>query len=186
MPNIILASASPRRKEILEKIGLKFRVVPSNFNETLSSNVFSQSEIENLAYRKGLDVAKRFENDIVISADTVVVLNNEIYTKPKSKEHAFNMLNSLSGKTHFVLTSVCLIYQKSFQIVSTKTLVTFSNLSSENIEYYIENFSPYDKAGSYGIQELPQGFVKSIDGDLENVIGLSSKVVLEMLQNVNT
>lgn len=186
MTNIILASGSPRRKEILEHAGINFTIQKSNFDEKMENLDFSEEKIEQIACQKGKEVSKRFPNDIIISADTVVVLDNKIFTKPKTKDDAFGMLKTLSGKTHFVQTSVCIIYGEKNLITSTKTFVTFNILTDEMINNYIENFKPFDKAGSYGIQELPEGFVNNIDGDLENVIGIPSFVVKDMLQNVNT
>lgn len=185
MTNIILASASPRRKQILENAGIKFTTEPSNFDEKMENLNFSSQKIEDIACQKGLEVSKRFPDDIIISADTVVVFDNKIFTKPKNKEHAFGMLKTLSGKTHFVQTSVCIIYNEKTFVKSTKTFVTFNTLSDDMINDYIEKFKPLDKAGAYGIQELPDNFVNNIDGDLENVIGISSTVVKDMLQNIN-
>lgn len=186
MTNIILASGSPRRKEILEHAGINFSIQKSNFDEKIDDLEFSKEKIEEIAYQKGKEVAKRFPNDIIISADTVVVLDNKIFIKPKDKNDAFGMLKTLSGKTHFVLTSVCIIYKEKTLINSVITFVTFNDLSDGMINHYIETCKPFDKAGAYGIQELPEGFVNNIDGDIENVIGISSKVVKAMLQNVNT
>lgn len=184
MTNIILASGSPRRKEILEHAGLKFTIEKSNFDEKLENFDFSKEKIEYIACQKGKEVAERFPDNIIISADTVVVFDNKIFTKPKDKQDAFNMLKILSGQTHFVQTSVCIIYNGKIFTESTKTFVTFNNLSDSMINSYIDNFKPFDKAGAYGIQELPDYFVKNIDGDIENVIGISSIIVKNMLQNI--
>lgn len=182
MPKIILASGSPRRKQILENAGLIFEIHASNFDEKLKSHDFSKEIIEQFAFNKAKDVAEKFKNDIVISADTVVVYDNKIFMKPKNKEDAFGMLKTLSGKTHFVQTSICMLYGDEKHIKSVKTYVTFNDLSDELINYYIENYKPFDKAGAYGIQELPEGFIKSVYGDYENVIGISSTIVKEMLR----
>lgn len=184
MTKIILASASPRRKQILENAGLIFEVHASSFDEKLKSHDFSKEIIEQFAYNKAKDVAEKFPEDIVISADTVVVFDDKIFMKPKDKEDAFGMLKSLSGKTHFVQTSICMLCKDKKLIKSIKTNVTFNDLSDELINYYIENYKPFDKAGAYGIQELPEGFVKSIDGDFENVMGISSYHVKEMLRTI--
>ncbi len=186
---IILASNSPRRKNILKNMGLIFDVCPSNFEEKLKTNKFEYKTIENLAFGKANDVKEKYLNEknvVIISADTVVVLDNEILGKPKDKKHAYNMLKSLSGKTHFVVTSICVLKSDSekVNIQSTTTYVTFNLLSDEMINNYIEKFNPLDKAGAYGIQELPDGFVSSVDGDIENVIGLSSKSLISILNDV--
>ena len=185
MKQIILASASPRRKELLLRAGIDFKVVPSNYEEKLNSLIFSEEKIEDIAKNKALDVAARFPDDIIVSADTVVVLNNKIFTKPKNNEHAKSMLKELSGKTHFVQTSICVVFADKIIIKSTKTYVTFNILSDEDINNYIKAYKPFDKAGAYGIQELPENFIKNVDGDIENVIGIPTKVLGLMLTNVN-
>lgn len=182
---LILASASPRRRKILSDMGLEFVVMPSSFEEKLSSSDFAYKKIENLAFQKGKSLLKEKElkNSLILSADTIVVLDNKILGKPKNKNHAFEMLRSLSNKTHFVVTSICLLdsdtdYKK---IESTTSYVTFNDLSDEQINYYIEKFNPLDKAGSYGIQEMPEGYIKTVEGDFENIIGLSSQSVKNLL-----
>lgn len=185
MGKIILGSSSPRRADILEKLKLDFEIIPSSYVEPHDQTDFSYSYVENLAYNKALDVARKITSDaLVIGADTIVVLDNKILGKPKSREDAYRMWKDLSGKTHFVVTSVAVINSKNLKsrIKSTTTYVTFQNLTDEQIEYYIENFKPYDKAGAYGIQELPQGYVKNFDGSFDNVIGLPSQTLLELLK----
>lgn len=187
MRKIILASGSPRRFEILQNTGLTFDVHPSAYEEVLDNHVFSFEKIEKLAYNKALYVAKESaKNSIVIGADTVVVYNDKILTKPVDRNDAYNMLKTLSGVEHTVVTGICIIdnYDNSVIIDSVVTAVEFEKLTDEQINYYIDNYKPYDKAGAYGIQELPDGFVKRVDGSLENVIGLCSKRVLELLDNI--
>lgn len=185
MGKIVLASSSPRRADILKKLKLDFAIIPSDYVEKHDTTVFSYDFVEDLAYNKALFVAKKYRNEdyIVIGADTTVVFNNEMLGKPKNIDNAKKMLTMLSGNKHFVVTSHCLISSKTLKSVmkSITTYVEFENLTQEQINYYVENFKPLDKAGAYGIQELPQGYVKSINGDLENVIGLSSKTIMEML-----
>lgn len=181
---IILASSSPRRSNILKKIKLQFEIIPSPYIEEHTTTVFSYEFIENLAYNKAFAVAKlQKEPSLVIGADTVVVLDNEILGKPEGKEGAYNMLKRLSGKTHFVVTSIVVINSSNgeFKKNSTTSYVTFEELTDEQINYYIENFKPFDKAGAYGIQEMPDGYIKSYTGDLENIIGMSSKALIELL-----
>ena len=185
MKKIILASGSPRRREILKNAGLEFEIHPSSYEEELDSDEFSYGKIENLAYNKAVQVADEIPFDaIVIGADTVVVLNDKILTKPKDKEDAFHMIKSLSGVEHTVVTGICVIdkYKETTKVQSVTTKVTFENLTDEQINYYIDNYKPFDKAGAYGIQELPDGYVHSVNGSLENVIGLCSKAVLEMIK----
>ena len=185
MGKIILGSSSPRRADILKKLKLDFEIIPSSYVEPHDQTDFSYAFVEGLAYNKALDVAKNLKEEAkVIGADTIVVVDSKILGKPKNKEQAYDMLNMLSGRTHFVVTSVAVVESLTlkYNVKSTTTYVTFENLTSEQIEYYIENFKPFDKAGSYGIQELPEGYVKSVDGYLDNVIGLPADTLLELLK----
>ncbi len=185
MKKIILASGSPRRRELLKKAGLTFEIHPSSYDEHLDSHIFSYKKIEELAYNKALAVKNELNEGIIIGADTVVVHNNKILTKPTDREDAIRTLKELSGDKHSVVTGICVIdtYTKKTKIKSVTTIVEFENLSDEKIENYVDNYKPFDKAGAYGIQELPSGFVKNVDGSLENVIGLCTKTVIDMLNN---
>lgn len=188
MGKIILGSSSPRRADILKNLKLDFEIIPSSYVEPHDQTDFSYAYVENLAYNKALDVAKNTKEEaLVIGADTIVVIDNKILGKPKDKTDAINTLKRLSGKTHFVVTSVSVINSKTLKAKtsSTTTYVTFENLTNEQINYYINNFKPFDKAGSYGIQELPEGYIKNIKGSFDNVIGLPSETLLEMLDLTN-
>lgn len=187
MKQIILASSSPRRQEILKNLHLDFRIIPSLYKEKLDNDIFEYKKIENLAYNKALSVLETINYDaIIVAADTVVVLDNKILGKPKNKEHAFEMLNMLSGKEHFVVTSICLIdvLSKRKKISSTTSYVEFNNLTEEMIKDYINNYNPLDKAGAYGIQELPSGFIKNINGSFENIVGLCPKSLNKLLSKL--
>ena len=184
MKKIILASGSPRRKEIFKTLGINFEIIPSTFDENLEDNIFNYKKIENLAYNKALTVAKNIsEPALIVGADTVVVLDNKILGKPKDKQEAFFMLKNLSDRKHFVVTAICVIEMPSMRkkVHSTTSYVEFEKLTDEQINNYIEMYKPFDKAGSYGIQELPQGFVKHIDGSLENIVGLCPKSLKKTL-----
>ena len=183
MTKIILASNSPRRKEIMTELGLEFEIIPSNYDEKLESDDFSYEKIEELATQKALEVANRVKDSIVIGADTVVIFQGKILGKPKSKEEAFEMLKALSNKTHAVVTSVCGIDTNTnkTKVVSTTSYVTFNQLTDEMINYYINEYKPLDKAGSYGIQELPEGYLNSFEGSFENVVGLDKDAVKNIL-----
>lgn len=184
MGKIILGSSSPRRADILKKLKLDFVIIPSSYVEPHDQTDFSYDYVENLAYNKALYVAKETsEKALIIGADTIVVINNNILGKPKDKDEAYKMLKMLSGKTHFVVTAVAVIDSETLKskIESTTTYVTFENLTNEQINFYIENFKPFDKAGSYGIQELPDGYIKTVNGELDNVIGLPSKTLLKLM-----
>lgn len=156
--------------------------MPSPYVEEHTTTAFSYEFIENLAYNKAKAVVME-EPALVIGADTVVVLDNEILGKPDGCEGAFKMLRKLSGKTHQVVTSIVVINSETGEVKknSTTSHVTFEELTDEQIKYYIENYKPFDKAGSYGIQEMPEGYIKSYTGDLENIIGMSSKSLLALL-----
>ena len=187
MTKIILASNSPRRKKILTDLGLKFDIIPSNYEENLETDIFSYDLIEDLATQKACDVVRRVGKDeIVLGADTVVVLHNKIMGKPKSKEEAFKMLRELSGQTHMVVTSLCGINTKTNRAVllSTTSYVRFKELSDELINYYINEFNPLDKAGSYGIQDEGFDFAIKLDGELDNVIGFPLKIFEKMLKSI--
>ena len=184
MKNLVLASKSPRRSEILKKAGFKFDIVTSDYEEELDNKQFSYDKIENLAKNKAFGALNNINKpSYIISADTVVVLDNKILGKPDGYDGAFKMLKSLSGRTHIVVTSIVVMNSETgeFKKNSTTSEVTFEKLTDEQIKYYIDNFKPFDKAGSYGIQEMPAGYIKSYTGDLENIIGISSKSLAELL-----
>ena len=183
MGKIVLASSSPRRADILKDY--KLDIIPSPYVEKHTKADFSYAYVENLAYNKALAVLPLLkEQAIVVGADTVVVLDKEILEKPKSREDAFLMLKKLSGRTHSVVTAIAMINSETHEnkINSTTSYVTFNDLSDEQIWNYIDSYKPFDKAGSYGIQELPDGILKQLDGDLENVIGISSKAFSDLLK----
>lgn len=187
MTKLILASNSPRRKKILTDLGLKFEVIPSNYDEKLPDDVFSYEKIEDLATQKCLDVVRRVDKDsVVLAADTVVVLHNKILGKPHSKEEAFEMLKELSAATHSVVTSTCAINTKTNRaaLLSTTSYVRFNELTDYMIHYYIDTYNPLDKAGSYGIQELPPNFVDKYEGSFENIVGLAPEAVKAVLEQV--
>ena len=186
---IILASSSPRRADILRKHNIGFEIIPSPYVEDHSRTDFSYDFIENLAYNKAKAVVPIVnEQSLIVGADTIVVLDGKILGKPNGYDGAFEMLKNLSGKTHHVVTAIAIINSTTgdYKIKSTTSEVVFENLTDEQIKYYIDNFKPFDKAGSYGIQEMPDGYIKSFTGDLENIIGISSKTLLEMIGEGNT
>ena len=186
---IILASSSPRRADILKKHNIEFKIIPSPYVEDHSTTDFSYDFIENLAYNKAKAVVPLVnEQSLIVGADTIVVLDGKILGKPNGYDGAFEMLKNLSGKTHHVVTAIAIINSTTgdYKIKSTTSEVVFENLTDEQIKYYIDNFKPFDKAGSYGIQEMPDGYIKSFTGDLENIIGISSKTLLEMIGEGNT
>ena len=187
MVNLILASNSPRRKKILADMGLKYEIIPSNYDEKLEDDIFSYEKIEDLATQKCLDVVRRVEKDsLVLAADTVVVLHNKILGKPHTKENAYKMLNELSGETHMVVTSICAINTKTNRAatISTTSYVRFTPWTDEMIHYYVDTFTPLDKAGSYGIQELPPNYLDKFEGSFENIVGLCPEAVRTVLNKL--
>ena len=187
MKNIVLASASPRRREILENIGLDFKVCVCDADEDqVDKSIPVNLYVQELALLKAGAAAKmELGNDaIVISADTVVYADGEIMGKPKDKEDAKRMLRLLSGKSHSVFTGICVTRRKDMFSVckSVETRVIFKELSDELIERYVETGEPMDKAGAYGIQGKGCVLVEKIDGDYLNVVGLPVGKLCEVLR----
>ena len=169
---LILASGSPRRRELLSLITDEFEILVSGCDEFVPEGTPAEKVPAILAEQKALAVAKLRPEDTVIGSDTVVVLNNEIFGKPKDKAHAHAMLKALSGKKHFVYTGVAVAEKGEVRSFVQKTEVEFYELSDETIEKYIATGEPMDKAGAYGIQGKGSVLVKGIVGDYFNVMGL--------------
>lgn len=169
---IILASASPRRRELLKFITEDFTVRVSDAEEVTDPALSAEETVKSLAVIKGEAVAEGFPEDTVISADTIVVLDGEILGKPKDEEDAFRMLSSLSGRTHEVFTGVCVLHSGRRLVFAERTEVSFFPLSEDEIRAYIATGEPTDKAGAYGIQGKGCTLVKAISGDYNNVVGL--------------
>lgn len=184
--NIVLASASPRRKELLEQMGLSFEICPSEKEEVISTNV-PKELVRELSQQKARDIAFQKENSIIIGADTIVSCNGIILGKPKSKNDAFLMLKLLEGKEHEVFTGVTLIKQtkeESFEkTFIEETKVSIYSMTDKEIESYIETNEPMDKAGSYGIQGKFGIYIKGISGDYNNVVGLPIGKLYHELQS---
>ena len=184
---LILASNSPRRKQILTEMGLEFEIVPSNYDEKIENDIFSYDKIEDLATKKCLDVSNCSDkNSLVLAADTVVVLHNKILGKPHSREEAYKMLSELSGETHSVVTSICGINTKTNRaaLLSTTSYVRFNKLTENMIHNYVDTYNPLDKAGSYGIQELPPNYIDKFEGSFENIVGLDPEAVKSVLKQL--
>ncbi|MBR3588351.1 MAG: septum formation inhibitor Maf [Clostridia bacterium] len=169
---IILASASPRRKELLTLAGIEYEVVVSQCEEILPDGITPDKAVEELARQKAEDVFSRNPDCMIIAADTVVALGNTILGKPKDEDDAFNMLSSLSGRRHTVFTGVCIKTKEKTDIFHVATDVEFYELSEKEINDYIATGEPMDKAGAYGIQGKGFVLVKGIHGDYYNVVGL--------------
>lgn len=180
--NIILASKSPRRKELLGKIVKSFQIVDSGVDE---ARIRAKSPLlfaKKAAATKAKAVAEKHKDAIVIGADTIVVLGNKILGKPKDKKDALAMLKSLSGTTHKVITGIAVIFPGE-KVISTYALtrVTMKKISPQAIADYVDSGRPLDKAGAYGIQEIEDPFIEKIEGDYDNVVGLPVKQLEKIL-----
>jgi len=183
MDNLILASQSPRRQQLMEQAGYTFTVVVSDVDETNPEGMPGENVPEFLAQKKATAIAEKHPDAIIIAADTVVLLGNEILGKPVDSEDALAMLENLSGKMHRVVTGVCIWQKGTVQSFSVTTEVFFRPLSLEQIEHYIINYKPFDKAGSYAIQEwIGMIGIEKINGDYYNVMGLPIGEVVKRLQ----
>ena len=171
--NVVLASASPRRKELLSLIFNEYDIRPADCDEALPEGIKAQEAVEYLSLIKNKATVEICnENSLVISADTVVAVDGEILGKPQDKEDARRMISLLSGREHQVFTGVTLSLNGEFKTFSEKTDVVFYTLTDKEIEDYISTDEPYDKAGAYGIQGKAGLLVKAVNGDYYNVVGL--------------
>ena len=168
----ILASASPRRRELIKLIDENTIFVSADVDETVPENIEIESAPEFLACKKALFAAKEYKEDLVISCDTAVFIDGNMLNKPKDEEDAFNMLSLLSGRTHKVITGCCLVKDGKSISFSVTSEVKFFDLSEKEIINYIQSGEPMDKAGAYGIQEKGSLLVEKIDGDYFNIVGL--------------
>ncbi|MDE0315798.1 MAG: Maf family protein [Candidatus Poribacteria bacterium] len=183
MPRLILASASPRRADLLSQIGLMFEIYPSNIQEITQNNTSAEFVTQELALQKARSVAERHTEGFIIGADTLVSLKDELLGKPKNMTHAQEMLTRLSGTCHEVVTGVALIDAKLNKEITwaETTQVYFRKLCPAEIDAYIETGEATDKAGAYGIQGRGAAFVKRIEGCYFNVVGLPLASLVEQL-----
>lgn len=186
---IILASQSPRRKQLLEWAEIPFEIIIPDTDESYDYRLSPFEIAEHIAENKALAVKKMMadaytnaDGYTILAADTIVVLGNKIIGKPAGRDDAINTLKQLSGKTHSVITGVCLLSKGHKKIFFDETLVEFHRLTQRQVEYYVDNYKPYDKAGAYAIQEwIGVIGIKSITGDFYNVMGLPvSRVIKEL------
>ncbi len=183
--NIILASASPRRQKFLKDLDVDFEVRLKDVEEIYPEHLKGAEITDFLAELKASALTDTLsDNDILITSDTIVWHENKALGKPKDKEDAFEMLKSLSGKTHEVITSVCIKNNRKSDTFNEVTKVTFNPLNDNEIEYYLENYQPYDKAGAYGIQEwIGLIAIANIEGSYVNVVGMPVDKVYNHLTN---
>lgn len=194
MQKIILASQSPRRKQLLEWAEVPFEIVVKSTDETYPEALPVEEIPIHIARQKAIEVKKSLleegKNDVelktLLAADTVVVLDNRVIGKPVDREDAIKILTSLSGKTHQVITGVVILHRKEEIAFSDVTSVDFHNLTASQIEFYVDKYQPYDKAGAYAIQEwIGVVGIRSVKGDFYNVMGLPVSRVVRELQNLD-
>ena len=181
MAEIILASASPRRRELLSTAGLSFSVRVADVEEIIDENATPDEVVKSLALQKAQAVARDNPSAVVIGADTVVVLDGTILGKPENEQNAVQMLTALSGRSHTVYTGVALIKGDEVKNFCEATEVEFYDLTKEEIEDYVATKDCMDKAGAYGIQDFGSVFVEGIKGDYFNVVGLPISTLNDML-----
>ena len=187
---LILASTSPRRKDLLSQIGLTFTIVPSDFEEDMSLPLSPDKLTMHLSKEKALAVAKNYPDAVIIGADTVVAIDGAVLGKAHTKEDAQRMLSMLSGKTHQVITGLTVIIpagesptgEQIIESVASINNVTFKPLAGEEIEWYIQTGEPLEKAGTYGIQGLGAMFVEKIEGSYSGIVGLPLEILYEIFR----
>jgi len=186
-PKLILASQSPRRRNLLEQARIDFSVIPSNFDENSVKLSFPDVYVRQLAESKARDISEQYPASWVIGADTIVFIEDTILGKPGSRSEARTMLKNLSGKTHQVLTGYCVCCQSIDRFFSdaVTTEVCFKKLTEREIDWYIDSGEPFGKAGAYAIQGIGAILVKRIDGSYTNVVGLPVCEVVEFLIKEN-
>jgi septum formation protein len=184
MKTIILASASPRRKELLAKIGLKFEVEPSDYEEEIHSELEPHELVRQISIKKAESVAVRHKDAIIIAADTIGVIGNKVLGKPHTENEACKMLKEISGKPHSVITGFTVLNAATNKIISrtVNTKVYIKKLTEQEIDAYVKTGEPLDKAGAYAIQGLGAMIVEKIEGDYYNVMGLPLNALTEALK----
>lgn len=184
---LILASASPRRQELLRNANIPFTAKPTDISEDARPGEAPQACAERLAREKALAIAHLYPDAFVLGADTIVVVDGEMLGKPRDSADAARMLRLLSGRCHQVITGVCLIKPSSGALpehvtASETTLVTFERLTDEEVQYYVSTREPMDKAGAYAIQGIASRWVSRIDGDYSNVVGLPVPLLYRLMR----
>jgi septum formation protein len=183
---IVLASQSPRRKQLLEWADIDFEVVVSNIDESFPSHLSPAEVAMHIAVNKAEDIKSKINDDTrtIVAADTIVVLHDQIIGKPADREDAIRTLTALSGSTHHVITGVCILKPNDQIVFHDITEVEFYSLTEDQIVYYVDKYKPYDKAGAYAIQEwIGVVGIKSINGDFYNVMGLPVSRVVNTLKS---
>lgn len=189
MARIILASSSPRRKELLEQVGLKFEIFSPDIDESVCIGESADHYVQRLAQQKAQAILAQFPDAIVIAADTSLVLDHKIIGKPESKQHAFEIWTALSDRQHDVLSGVCVRSSEcdpnTIQSMVVRTKVYFQKLSQLDMEQYWATGEPIGKAGAYAIQGYAAQFIQRIEGSYSNVVGLPLYETLQLLKNID-
>ena len=189
MARIILASSSPRRKELLEQVGLKFEIFSPDIDESVCIGESADHYVQRLAQQKAQAILAQFPDAIVIAADTSLVLDHKIIGKPESKQHAFEIWAALSDRQHDVLSGVCVLSSQcdpnTIQSMVVRTKVYFQKLSQLDMEQYWATGEPIGKAGAYAIQGYAAQFIQRIEGSYSNVVGLPLYETLQLLKNID-
>lgn len=184
MKTIILASKSSRRKALLEKAGIKFKVVKSGLEEHFNSKLTPYMLAKKLSLEKAKEVFKKYGNCIIIAADTLIVCDGNIFGKPVGKEDAKKMLEFLSGKIHSIITGFTIMDGDNVITKSEETKIHMRKINEKEINAYLETKEPYDKAGAYAIQGEAQKFIRKIEGDFDNAVGLPINSLLKELKKL--
>lgn len=183
--SIILGSSSPRRQELLKQVHIPYQIRTTQVDETIISTQNPEEKVKKLAQLKNKHISINHENELILTADTIVSFKESIFEKPKNKDDAFTMISQLSGNIHDVYTGVMIRSSKHSKLFVERTKVEFWPLTEEEIMLYVNTGEPYDKAGGYGIQSLGAMFVKQIIGDYYNVVGLPISRVVRELKEFN-
>jgi len=184
MGKIVLASQSPRRKQLLEWAEIDFEVMAANTDESYPPGLSPAEVSIHVATEKARVIKQKVNDQLILAADTIVVLNNEVINKPVDREDAIHILSRLSGNSHQVITGVVLLKQEKINAFADTTEVEFHSLSQSQIEFYVDKYQPYDKAGAYAIQEwIGVVGIKCITGDFYNVMGLPVSRVIKALED---
>lgn len=182
---IVLGSQSPRRQELLARLGLEFEVKVADIDETMDDWISPKIEVRRVSRLKAAEISKKCSvDDLIITADTIVVLDDKILGKPSDRDEAVAMLTALSDQTHSVITAVTLLTEGHFETFLETTSVTFRPILPSEIQFYVDSGEPMDKAGGYGIQGIAGAFVRGICGDYYNVMGLPLCALTEHLRQL--
>ncbi|MFB9841588.1 Maf family nucleotide pyrophosphatase [Mucilaginibacter ginsenosidivorans] len=185
VPKIILASKSPRRQELLRLMDIDFRIVLKDVDESYPENLTPEETAVYIAEKKAKAFDESVEDEVVLTADTIVNVGGQILGKPETVEQAAEMLRTLSGKVHKVVTGVCLLYRHKYNLFHDVSEVFFRKLTDEEINFYVNKYQPLDKAGAYGIQEwIGLIGIERINGSYTNVVGLPTEKLYQQLKRL--